>query len=295
MAVFRAHRAPRIVYVLTTAGALGLYACGGDDNGGPRGTKDASADRSSERDARADRSEEPQDAGRDVTADASADRSSEQDAPGDRSEPQDAARDVSADAADASIDVIEELPPCPVAPDASFTAKLRVTADDYISIWFNGEFVAAPTSLWGTLKEYDVHVFLYPGRPNVIAVAARNEWKQNGYDRGAIVELEYTVADTSRFVNSDESWKVSPEVQDGGTAWTALDFDDSAWANAVSLGASGIQPWGPIVFNTTAEWIWSYVPNQPAADKVDRETILLRKVFYMDESGVASSDAGRCR
>jgi hypothetical protein len=267
MAFSPVHRATRIVYVLTTGGALALYACGGDDKGGPRGTKDAAPDRASEQDARTDRSEEPADAG----------------------------RDVSVDAADASIDAIEELPPCPVAPDASFTAKLRVTADDYISIWFNGEFVAAPTSLWGTLKEYDVQVFLYPGRPNVIAVEARNEWKQNGYDRGAIVELEYTVADTSRFVNSDVTWKVSPAVEDGGTAWTALDFDDSAWANAVSLGASGIQPWGPIVFNTTAEWIWSYVPNQPAADKVDRETILLRKVFYMDESGVASSDAGRCR
>lgn len=257
----------RTAHLLTTAGALSLFSCGGSDSSSPRGTRDAATDRSSERDARDDVSVVPEDAGSDVRE----------------------------DAADASLDAIEELPPCLVSPDASFTAKLRVTADDYISIWFNGEFVAAPTSLWGALKEYDVQVFLSPGRRNVIAVEARNEWKQNGYDRGAIVELEYTVADTSRFVNSDITWKVSAAIEDGGTAWTALDFDDSTWANAVSLGASGIAPWGPVVFNTTAEWVWSYVPDQPAADKVERETIWLRKVFYMDESGVASSDAGRCR
>ncbi len=257
----------RTARVLTMGGALVLPSCGGDDSSNPRGPRDAAVDRSTERDARDDVSSNPMDAGSDGREDPT----------------------------DASLDAIEELPPCPVSPDASFTAKLRVTADDYISIWFNGEFVAAPTTLWGALKEYDVQVYLYPGRRNVIAVEARNEWKQNGYDRGAIVELQYTVADTPRFVNSDITWKVSGAVEDGGTAWTALDFDDSAWANAVSLGASGIAPWGPIVFNTTAEWIWSYVPDQAAADKVDRETIWLRKVFYMDESGVASSDAGRCR
>jgi hypothetical protein len=273
--IFDPLRSPRpvpLLVALSTALLPTLLACGGSETNKPLKPNDGSvADRTTT------------DAGREAGPDASLDVSLDRNAP-------DTGLDVSQD---------QNLPPCPVPPDASFTAKLRANADDYLTIWFNGQFVAAPTSLWPTPKEFDVQVFLYPGKRNVIAVEARNAWEQNGYDRGAIIELEYTVGDSARFVNSDATWKVSP-LPDGGTTldagegWTALDFDDSSWQNAISLGKAGIPPW-TVAFNGNAEWIWSYKPDQAASEKPQEETILLRKVFYMDESGVASSEPGRCR
>lgn len=201
--------------------------------------------------------------------------------------------DAGADAlpSDAGGDATAALPLCTLPAEAQKTAILRVTADDYVRIWFNGALVAEPNSLWGVLKQYDVQVFLNGGKKNVIAVEARNEWKQSGLDRGFIAELAYTVADVTFFVNTDASWKVSTSE---ATNWTALDFDDSAWATPVVLGPSGIAPWGPVVFNTNAAWLWSYLPNQAADAKVDKETLWFRKVFFMNDQGLAS-DVQPCR
>lgn len=210
-----------------------------------------------------------------------------------------ATADVAADApeppADAGMDAQAEvapaLPTCSTAAEATKTAILRVTADDYVRIWFNGVLVAEPASLWSVLKQYDVQVFLNGGRPNVIAVEARNEWKQNGLDRGFIAELAYTVGDVTQYVNTDPSWKVATQEVSG---WTDLAFDDGTWATPVSIGRSGIAPWGPVVFNTEAEWLWSYLPDQPADLKVAKETLWFRKVFFMNDQGRATS-AQPCR
>jgi len=189
---------------------------------------------------------------------------------------------------DASVDV---LPPCTVAADATTSAKLRTTADDFVRIWFNGELVAEPGTLWYSLKQYDVKVFLNAGRRNVIAIEARNELEQGGLDRGFIAELEYTVDGKSYFVDTDPSWKVNDVQVDG---WTALDFDDSAWKTPVSLGKSGIPPWGQVVFNTNAEWLWSYYPDKNPAEKPDNEKLWFRKVFFMNAAGQAT-DQPVCR
>jgi hypothetical protein len=189
---------------------------------------------------------------------------------------------------DASVDV---LPPCTVPIDATTTAKLRTTADDFVRIWFNGVLVAEPNSLWPTLKQYDVNVFLNAGRRNVIAIEARNEYEQSGLDRGFIAELEYTVDGKSYFVDTDPSWKVNDTLIEG---WTALDFDDSTWKTPVSLGKSGIPPWGNVVFNTSAEWLWSYLPDKGPAEKPDNEKLWFRKVFFMNAAGQAT-DQPVCR
>jgi hypothetical protein len=190
--------------------------------------------------------------------------------------------------ADASVDV---LPACAVPTDATTSAKLRTTADDYVRIWFNGVLVAEPTSLWPTLKQYDVNVFLHAGRRNVIAIEARNEQEQGGLDRGFIAELEYIVDAKSYFVDTDTTWKVNgTEV----TGWTGLDFDDSGWKTPVSLGKSGIAPWGSVVFNTNAEWLWTYYPDKSAAEKADNEKLWFRKVFFMNAAGQAT-DQPVCR
>ncbi len=185
---------------------------------------------------------------------------------------------------DASVDV---LPSCAVSTEATTSAKLRTTADDYVRIWFNGVLVAEPTSQWPTLKQYDVNVFLHAGRRNVIAIEARNEFEQGGLDRGFIAELEYTVSDKSYFVDTDPSWKVNDAEVSG---WTSLDFDDSGWKTPISLGKSGIPPWGQVVFNTNAEWLWTYYPDKSPAEKADNEKLWFRKVFFMNAAGQATDE-----
>lgn len=194
-------------------------------------------------------------------------------------------------------DTASALPMCQVDFDATISAKLRSTADDYVRIWFNGVLVAEPNTLWSVLKEYDVNVFLHAGWRNVIAIEARNEWELDGLDRGFIAELAYTSGGTPQFVDTDTTWKVSPAPAPAPVpelTWTALDFDDSGWAQAVSIGKSGIPPWGQVVFNTAAEWLWSYLPNGPAATKADKEVLRFRKVFFMNASALAT-DQPTCR
>jgi hypothetical protein len=176
--------------------------------------------------------------------------------------------------------------------DSTLAARLRVTADDIVSIWFNGELVAEPTSLWQTLKEYEVAVFLYPNRKNVIAFKATNLYEQGGYDRGLVAELLYTLNDAPAYVNSDSTWKVSATLSDG---WEALDFDDSGWANAVSLGPSNQPPWSSVGLNSEAQWIWSYAPSADPGSKPDNEVNYFRKEFYMNEEGAASGEPTPCQ
>ncbi len=185
------------------------------------------------------------------------------------------------------------LPPCDVdiGRDDTLDAKLRVTADDNVSIWFNGVLVAEPKSLWQVLKEYDVAVYLYPNRRNVIAFQATNLFEQAGWDRGLVAELLYTLNGESAYVNSDSTWKVSDTLIEG---WEGYDFDDRGWANALALGKSNSPPWSSVGLNSEAEWLWSYDPSGAPAEKPDNEVNYFRKVFYMNELGEASDEPAAC-
>ncbi|MDX2023546.1 MAG: hypothetical protein SF187_25135 [Deltaproteobacteria bacterium] len=210
--------------------------------------------------------------------------------PGDTSGDGSLALDAGVDAtpADAGVDA----PPCNVAPTAEATARLRVTCDDFVKIYFNGVLVDAPTSLWSTLKEYDVKVYLYPQKRNVIAFECKNAYEQGGLDRGAIAELVYTAANQTKYVKTDSTWRASATAP---ANWIDLNFDDKQWAAATSLGASGIPPWSQVFPDSGAEWLWTYIPNAAPADKPDDETNYFRKVFFMDTQGVASDVAPACQ
>lgn len=199
----------------------------------------------------------------------------------------DATADTGSDAQD-DAEPVDTRPVCDGDPATTFTATLRATCDDRVRIYFNGVLVAEPDTNWNVLHEYAVSVYLYPGKRNTIALEARNLWEQGGFDRGVIAELDYTLNNVRRFVDTDESWLLSTQLIDG---YTDPDFDDSAWGHPVALGKSGISPWSSVPFNTDAEWLWSYLPNGDPSVKPDNETIYLRKSFYMDESGEAQPSA----
>lgn len=171
------------------------------------------------------------------------------------------------------------LPPCPDPSGSELTATLQATADDYVKVFFNGQDLGFPMSGWSSQKSASVGIYLDPGKVNVIAIEAINAFAQGGPDRGAILEVAYQdPQDVTRYLVTDESWKVSDTAPPG---WTNDDFDDSGWANATSLGKSGVSPWGSVLTSSDAEWLWSYLPGD-VGTKPTEETRYFRKRFYMD-------------
>ena len=60
-------------------------------------------------------------------------------------------------------------------------------------------------------------------------------------------------------------------------------------------GREGIAPWGSVIGTSDAQWLWSYDSNLPAAMKVNRETIYVRRAFFIGLDGESTSVRGVCR
>lgn len=113
------------------------------------------------------------------------------------------------------------------------SAELRVVGGATNRVHLNG----APLDF--SSRDVDVTSLLRLGR-NVLSVQTRAEKRP-----GLIALLVITLTTGQRHViASDREWKTagrdSPE-------WTALDFDDSAWASAKSLAPHGAEPWGKVL------------------------------------------------
>lgn len=155
----------------------------------------------------------------------------------------------------------------PVAPEARVPATLELRVDDFFSVWVGGEHLKTSTDLWHTPQKLSLEVRC---GENVIAIEARNQWKTDGLDRGAIAQL--TVGDL--VVVTDDSWK-----HGDGPEWTGLGFDDRGWRQAVVIASHGAPPWGAVLGASTAKWVWSGPVGGPATGKVEVETVKLRKTF----------------
>ena len=115
--------------------------------------------------------------------------------------------------------------------DATFTAHLKITADDECEVFVNGSSVGMTTS-WPSPVTLDVSLFLHPSKENVVAIRGRNVFEQNGRDRGIVGELAYEVdAVATPLVVTDASWTTSGSETEE-TDWNQLGFDDSAWTTA---------------------------------------------------------------
>lgn len=275
-----------------------LYACQDDEGGASTLTPDASVAFVPEDGGSGSPSDASSDAGTDTGTDASGD----------------AAPD-SGELADAST-TDAAAPGCSIAFDATATAQIKVTADDYLKLWINGVLVDDKTTTWGTVDTKTVTLFRHPTRMNVIAIEAQNALNAGGFDRGLLVDMAGIDVDagvdagpdggTSGIV-SDLSWKIIGSSTDGGLpdgglpdggapntpAWFEPTFDDAAWLGAVDEGPHGMSPWGAVFGTSDARWLWSY-DSSAAVNKLAPETVYFRKVFYLDTAGNPSDTPLTC-
>jgi alpha-L-rhamnosidase len=120
------------------------------------------------------------------------------------------------------------------------SAQVQMTADDYFTLYVNGQLaVASPTSgeAWRTIRVTDISSYLHPGT-NTLAVSAQNAGAGAAGVVGR-VQLE-TSAGTVNIV-TDTSWVAANTLQ---TGWNTEGFDDSSWLAARIGVAYGSGPWG---------------------------------------------------
>lgn len=132
-------------------------------------------------------------------------------------------------------------------------ARLTVDADDDAEFFLNGTKVASVND-WHTPAYMDVTKNIVHGK-NILAVRGHNEVSYGGIL--AKLELHTPTSGSAAYdakprsglrwieaVITDTNWLWS----DHETAnWTALDFDDSDWKQAISEGKIGADPWGNVL------------------------------------------------
>jgi hypothetical protein len=178
-----------------------------------------------------------------------------------------------------------------IAPDATLTAHLRITADNTCEVFVNGVSVGS-TDNWAVAVTIDVSLFVYPGRPNLVAVRATNTSSQNGNDRGLIGQLTVSSGDTvAALVVTDSSWRVSATEEAG---WTDLTFDDTSWRRASEIANEGDPPWGEVLSTSSAKWIWSDLVPTSTTDKPNLETAYARRTFYFSVDGTSIESTPAC-
>ena len=203
-----------------------VAACNSSSRQGP--SNDAASDvPTGGSDAGADRAETSGDVpaetgGADVPIDTGSDVGSTPDVPIDTGSDVGSTPDVAADVPAA----------CRTIPTTmTLTSHLKITADNECEVFVNGTSVGMTTN-WGAAVTIDVSLYVHPGRKNVIAVRGTNTSSQGGNDRGIIGELTVDAdGGVAPLVVTNASWrsaKTVPDVDAGGSNWTAIDFDDSA-------------------------------------------------------------------
>lgn len=194
------------------------------------------------------------------------------------------------------------------APVETITVLAEVWADNWFSLTVNGVFVGEDSVPITTERSFNAEAFTFEATlPMTIAIEAKDfketdsgieyigEGNQQMGDGGVIAQ--FTDVDTGEIIAvTDGSWTILPVHQapldkscekaadpdtactwlilDTPTGWTAVDFDDSAWATANEWSEADVSPkdgYDAIDWNDSARLIWG-------TDLEIDNTVLLRTV-----------------
>ncbi len=124
-------------------------------------------------------------------------------------------------------------------------AVLYLTGDNEFACAVNGQHAGAGNN-FNMVTIMNVQGSLRPGR-NVIAAWVKNHGDSPN-PAGLVGKLAVEFDSGAPLViPTGSAWKTTD--RESG-AWTALEFDDSAWPAARVLGAAGIQPWGKLALES---------------------------------------------
>ena len=127
-------------------------------------------------------------------------------------------------------------------PSAVLGAKLRFGVDNQCEVYLNGTRLGTHAG-WSQTAVVSVWKLLVPGE-NVLAVRAQNMPAPTKNPAGLIVHLALTLADGKQVsVISDTSWRAEKLERQH---WEQLEFDDSAWKEAILAAPLGGGPWGKV-------------------------------------------------
>jgi hypothetical protein len=189
------------------------------------------------------------------------------------------------------MDVLLPDGACAIGLDATFTATIRITTDDNFRLFVNGTLIDDTPRVWTEVQTYSVQLFQHPSKRNTIAIEGTNVENTSGPDRGIIADTRFAFGSIEDMVVTNTSWRLSTSLESG---WTEVGFDASGWRFALSEGPHGMAPWGALLGQSSAEWLWSYDSNQPADAKVVGETVYVRRDFYIDRTGHVSDVPQAC-
>jgi HEAT repeat protein len=149
-------------------------------------------------------------------------------------------------------------------------AQVTISVDNLFELSINGVPVCANTAEidgWRQPRTAMVGQLLRAGT-NVLAVAATNTAPGAA---GFILKLIAHEADGSVVaVTTDDQWRCADTPAAG---WEGVEFDDSGWAPAFTLGPLGLTPWGDLGLPPAAtagldfsgaQWIWTSEEGVPS-------------------------------
>lgn len=115
------------------------------------------------------------------------------------------------------------------------SALLRVTADNFFTVYVDGQEVGAGAD-WHSLIEYDLSQILTPG-VHVLAIKAVNDFDAAGLLMGLRIELS---DGRMMEIGSDPSWRIAPATD---SDWMRRTEAPPSWPAAKIAGAFGASPW----------------------------------------------------
>lgn len=180
-------------------------------------------------------------------------------------------------------------------PRISNTVKATIYADNWFKLYLNGNLVAVDSISF--IPHNVISVDILPEYPITIAVMAKDnadpvtglEYNDTNLgDGGFILKFgDGTLTDATWKAESFFHGPIDRDMQNPRTKhtaipedWFEIDFDDSAWANAVEHTEESVGPKDPFYENdfAGAKWIWT-------EDLALDNTVLFRKVIASPPNG----------
>jgi hypothetical protein len=116
-------------------------------------------------------------------------------------------------------------------------AFVQLYTNDLYDVFVNGVKVADGFKHMAPVAVTD---HLRPG-PNCLAIEATPTSQPGWRNMALLAELTVNLADETRFVVTDDTWKTARDLPEG---WTRPAFDDSTWATPFMVARAGKAIWG---------------------------------------------------